>query len=335
MTPELVLVAATRGWCAGVERAVEIVERTLERYGPPVYVRKQIVHNRHVVESLTRRGVVFVDDERDAPHGAPIVFSAHGVSPEVHLRAAARGLQAVDAVCPLVTKVHREARRFASEGYDVVLIGHAGHEEVEGTMGEAPGAITLVETVEDVDRLEVRDPSRVAWISQTTLAVDETAQIVARLAARFPDVVGPRSEDICYATTNRQRAVKELADRCDLVLVIGSANSSNSNRLVEASHAQGTPAHLVDSSADVDDDWLDGVHVVGVTAGASAAEELVQELIAYFVARGTRRVEDLRVEPERIHFALPPTLTTAPARGATRAPRARGAPSASGARPPA
>ena len=328
--------AATRGWCAGVERAVEIVERTLDRYGPPIYVRRQIVHNRHVVESLTRRGVVFIDDEREAPVGARIVFSAHGVSPAVHRRAAARGLQAVDAVCPLVTKVHREARRFADEGYDVVLIGHAGHEEVEGTMGEAPGAITLVETVDDVDRLEVRDPGRVAWISQTTLAVDETAQIVARLTDRFPGIVGPRTEDICYATTNRQQAVKDLADRCDLVLVIGSANSSNSNRLVEASRTQGTPARLIDSSADIDDDWLEGVDVVGVTAGASAAEELVQELISYFVARGTGRVEDLRIEPERIHFALPPTLeaATAPARGATRAPRARGAPSASGGRPP-
>ena len=322
--PELVLVAATRGWCAGVERAIEMVERTLERYGPPIYVRKQIVHNRHVVEGFTRRGVVFVDDEREAPPGAHIVFSAHGVSPVVHRRAAARGLRAVDAVCPLVTKVHREARRFADAGYDVVLIGHAGHEEVEGTMGEAPGAIALVETAADVDRLEVRDPRRVAWISQTTLAVDETAQIVARLAARFPGLVGPRSEDICYATTNRQLAVKELAERCDLVLVIGSANSSNSKRLVEVAVAQGTPARLVDVAADVDDEWLEGVDVVGITAGASAAEGLVQELVAAFVARGTPRVEDLRVEPERIHFALPPTLApvSVPARGATRAPPA-------------
>ena len=322
--PELVLVAATRGWCAGVERAIEMVERTLERYGPPIYVRKQIVHNRHVVEGFTRRGVVFVDDEREAPPGAHIVFSAHGVSPVVHQRAAARGLRAVDAVCPLVTKVHREERRFADAGYDVVLIGHAGHEEVDVTMGEAPGAIALVETAADVDRLEVRDPRRVAWISQTTLAVDETAQIVARLAARFPGLVGPRSEDICYATTNRQLAVKELAERCDLVLVIGSANSSNSKRLVEVAVAQGTPARLVDVAADVDDEWLEGVDVVGITAGASAAEGLVQELVAAFVARGTPRVEDLRVEPERIHFALPPTLAPVmvPARGATRAPPA-------------
>jgi 4-hydroxy-3-methylbut-2-enyl diphosphate reductase len=318
-TPELVLVAATRGWCAGVERAVQIVERTLKRYGPPVYVRKQIVHNRHVVESLSSRGVIFVDDEREAPVGARIVFSAHGVSPAVHRQSAARRLQAVDAVCPLVTKVHREARRFVDQGYDVVLIGHAGHEEVEGTMGEVPAAITLVETTKDVDRLKVRDPGRVAWISQTTLAVDETAQIVARLTARFPDIVGPRTEDICYATTNRQRAVKELADRCDLVLVVGSANSSNSNRLVEASLSRGTPARLIDSSADVDDEWLEGVVVVGVTAGASAPEDLVQDLLSFFIARGTDRVEDLRVELERIHFALPAHLATV---GAANAPSA-------------
>jgi 4-hydroxy-3-methylbut-2-en-1-yl diphosphate reductase len=285
-----------------------MVERTLDRYGPPVYVRKQIVHNRHVVENLSNRGVIFVDDERDVPAGAHIVFSAHGVSPAVHERAAVRGLLAVDAVCPLVTKVHREARRFVDEGYDVVLIGHRGHEEVEGTMGEAPGAITLVERVEDVDRLQVRHSARVAWISQTTLAVDETAQIVARLIDRFPDIVGPRTEDICYATTNRQRAVKDLADRCDLVLVIGSANSSNSKRLVEASRSRGTPAHLIDNSADVREEWLEDVDVVGITAGASAPEELVAELLSFFVARGTCRIEDLRGDPERIHFPLPRTM---------------------------
>jgi 4-hydroxy-3-methylbut-2-en-1-yl diphosphate reductase len=306
--PSLVLIAPTRGWCAGVERAVRIVEETLDRHGPPVYVRKQIVHNRRVVERLRDRGVVFVEDESEVPAGARVVFSAHGVSPEVHERAVALRLIAVDAVCPLVTKVHNEARRFAASGYDVVLIGHAGHEEVEGTTGEAPDAITLVESAEDVDRLEVRDRTRIAWISQTTLAVDETAQIVARLKERFPQIVGPPSEDICYATTNRQQAVKELARRCDLVLVIGSPNSSNSRRLVETSRSCGTPAHLVDDSREVREEWLGGVDVVGVTAGASAPEELVEELVAFFVARGTPRVEDLRRELERVHFPLPRAL---------------------------
>ena len=306
--PSLVLIAPTRGWCAGVERAVQIVEETLNRYGPPVYVRKQIVHNRHVVERLSGRGVVFVEDEREVPAGARVVFSAHGVSPKVHERAAALRLITVDAVCPLVTKVHKEARRFSERGYDVVLIGHGGHEEVEGTMGEAPDAITLVERPEDVDRLEFRDPARIAWISQTTLAVDETSQIVARLRERFPQIVGPQTEDICYATTNRQQAVKELARRCDLVLVIGSSNSSNSKRLVETSRSCGTPTHLVDDSHGVREEWLGGVDVVGLTAGASAPEDLVEELVAFFVARGTPRVEDLRHEPERVHFPLPRTL---------------------------
>jgi 4-hydroxy-3-methylbut-2-enyl diphosphate reductase len=292
-----------------------MVERVLDRYGPPIYVRKQIVHNRHVVEQLTARGVVFVDDEREAPAGARIVFSAHGVSPVVHQRAAARDQVAFDAVCPLVTKVHREARRYASEGYEVVLIGHAGHEEVEGTMGEAPDEITLVETVEDVDRLEFGDPTRVAWVTQTTLGIVETEQIVARLAERFPDIVGPRTEDICYATTNRQRAVKELAELSDLVLVVGSENSSNSRRLLEAARACGTAAELVDDSGDVREEWLEGVDVVGVTAGASAPEELVQELVAFFVGRGASRVQDLRLALEPIHFPLPREMRKASAAG--------------------
>jgi 4-hydroxy-3-methylbut-2-enyl diphosphate reductase len=282
-----------------------MVERVLDRYGPPVFVRKQIVHNRHVVEQLTARGVVFVDDEREAPAGARIVFSAHGVSPVVHERAADLDQIAFDAVCPLVTKVHREARRYAADGYEVVLIGHAGHEEVEGTMGEAPDAITLVESVEDVDRIEVRDPARVAWVTQTTLGVDETEQIVARLTERFPSIVGPRTEDICYATTNRQRAVKELAERSDLVLVVGSKNSSNSRSLVETVHGCGTAAELIDRSTDVREEWLEDVNVLGVTAGASAPEDLVQEVVAFFVGRGTSRVEDLRLELEPIHFPLP------------------------------
>ena len=281
-----------------------MVERVLDRFGPPIYVRKQIVHNRHVVEQLAARGVVFVDDEREAPVGARIVFSAHGVSPAVHEHSARLGHVSFDAVCPLVTKVHREVRRFAADGYDVVLIGHAGHEEVEGTMAEAPG-VRLVERVEDVERLEVRDPARVAWVTQTTLGLDETEQIVARLRQRFPAIVGPRKEDICYATTNRQRAVKQLAERCDLVLVVGSPNSSNSRRLVETARSWGTRAELIDDSGDVLEAWLEDVAVVGVAAGASAPEELVQGLLAFFAARGTNRIEDLRLELEPVRFPVP------------------------------
>ncbi len=309
LVPDVIIVAASRGWCAGVERAVEMVERAVDRYGPPIYVRKQIVHNRHVVERLRARGVVFVEDEHEVPRGGRVVFSAHGVAPAVHERAEARELWSIDAVCPLVTKVHREARRFADACYDIVLIGHAGHEEVEGTMGEAPDAVQLVESVEDVDGIEIRDPERVAWICQTTLSVDDTAAIVERLKQRFPEIVGPRTEDICYATTNRQQAVKDLADRSDLVLVIGSKNSSNSQRLVESARSRGTTTYLIDDESEVREEWLEGVRVVGVTAGASAPEELTRELVAFFVSRGTPRVEDLRTELERIHFALPHELT--------------------------
>src|SRR5437763_8603069 len=258
-TVEKLLLAAPRGYCAGVDRAVQTVERALELYGAPVYVRKEIVHNKHVVEQLRARGAVFVDELDDTvPEGAITVFSAHGVSPAVHADAELRGLRTIDATCPLVTKVHREAVKFATEGYTIVLIGHAGHEEVEGTMGEAPDSIVLVETEEDVDRLEVEDPDRLAYISQTTLSVDETRAIINRLRERFPNIIGPRTDDICYATTNRQAAVKQMAPHCDLVLVIGSKNSSNSNRLVEVAHEHGAASHLIDNELQAGEEWLEG-----------------------------------------------------------------------------
>src|SRR5437660_826401 len=245
--PDKLLLASPRGYCAGVDRAVQTVEHALDLYGAPVYVRKEIVHNKHVVDELRARGAVFVESENEVPEGATVVFSAHGVAPGVHSNAAARSLRTIDATCPLVTKVHVEAKKFAADGYTIVLIGHAGHEEVEGTMGEAPDHIVLIETEEDVDRLEVDDPERVAYISQTTLSVDETTAIIARLRERFPAIIGPRTDDICYATTNRQAAVREMAGECDLVLVIGSRNSSNSNRLVEVARAHGAEAHLIDN----------------------------------------------------------------------------------------
>ncbi|WDT94666.1 4-hydroxy-3-methylbut-2-enyl diphosphate reductase [Thermoleophilum album] len=303
--PERLLLAAPRGYCAGVDRAVETVERALELYGPPVYVRKEIVHNKHVVETLRQRGAVFVDDESEVPEGEVVIFSAHGVAPAVHENARRRRLRTIDATCPLVTKVHVEARKFAAEGYTIVLIGHEGHEEVEGTMGEAPDRIVLVETEEDVDRLEVEDPNRVAYLTQTTLSVDETKRIIQRLRERFPNVVGPKSDDICYATTNRQMAVRELARQCDLVLVIGSRNSSNSNRLVEVAREHGAEAHLIDNESEVRDEWLEGKRTVGITSGASAPEELVQRLVAWFRARGVERVEELRTVDENVRFMLP------------------------------
>jgi 4-hydroxy-3-methylbut-2-enyl diphosphate reductase len=300
------LLAAPRGYCAGVDRAVQTVERALELYGAPVYVRKEIVHNKHVVEKLRERGAVFVDELDDAiPEAAVTVFSAHGVSPAVHADAERRGLQTIDATCPLVTKVHREALKFAQEDYTIVLIGHSGHEEVEGTMGEAPEHIALVETAEDVDRLEVADPERVAYVSQTTLSVDETRAIIARLRERFPAITGPRTDDICYATTNRQAAVKQMAPLCDLVLVIGSRNSSNSNRLVEVARDHGADSHLVDREDQVQQAWLEGVTTVGITSGASAPEELVERLVAWFRARGTERVEEFEVVREDVRFMLP------------------------------
>ncbi|TMM12618.1 MAG: 4-hydroxy-3-methylbut-2-enyl diphosphate reductase [Actinobacteria bacterium] len=309
--PERLLLAAPRGYCAGVDRAVQTVERALELYGPPVYVRKEIVHNKHVVEQLRERGAVFVDQETEVPEGETVVFSAHGVAPSVHANAERRTLRTIDATCPLVTKVHVEAKKFAAQGYTIVLIGHAGHEEVEGTMGEAPESIVLIETEEDVDRLEVEDPERVAYISQTTLSVDETDAIIARLRERFPSIVGPRTDDICYATTNRQAAVREMAGECDLVLVIGSKNSSNSNRLVEVARAHGAEAHLIDNELLVEEEWLEGKRTVGITSGASAPEELVQRLVDFFRERGTREVSEFEVVQEDVRFMLPKEIRKA------------------------
>ena len=263
VTPEKLLLAAPRGYCAGVDRAVQTVERALELHGPPVYVRKEIVHNKHVVDQLRERGAIFVDQETEVPEGSTVVFSAHGVAPTVHANAAARRLQTIDATCPLVTKVHVEAKKFAADGYTIVLIGHEGHEEVEGTMGEAPDHIVLVESEADVDALEIEDPDRVAYISQTTLSVDETRAIIGRLREKFPGIVGPRTDDICYATTNRQAAVKAMAGKCDLVLVIGSQNSSNSQRLVEVARDYGTDAYLIDNETQVREEWLEGKRVSG------------------------------------------------------------------------
>jgi 4-hydroxy-3-methylbut-2-en-1-yl diphosphate reductase len=311
VAPEKVLLAAPRGYCAGVDRAVQTVERALELHGAPVYVRKEIVHNKHVVEQLRERGAIFVEEETEVPEGATTVFSAHGVAPSVHANAAARQLQTIDATCPLVTKVHVEARKFAAEGYTIVLIGHAGHEEVEGTMGEAPESIVLVQTEEDVDALEVDDPERIAYISQTTLSVDETRAIINRLRERFPAIVGPRTDDICYATTNRQAAVKQLARECDLVLVIGSRNSSNSNRLVEVARECGAASHLIDHEGEVRPEWLDGMRVVGITSGASAPEELVQRLVTHFRELGTEDISELEVVQEDVRFMLPKTIRQA------------------------
>ncbi|MBA2580920.1 MAG: 4-hydroxy-3-methylbut-2-enyl diphosphate reductase [Thermoleophilaceae bacterium] len=303
--PEKLLLAAPRGYCAGVDRAVQTVERALELYGAPVYVRKEIVHNKHVVEQLRERGAIFVEQEHEVPEGETVVFSAHGVAPSVHAGAAERGLRTIDATCPLVTKVHVEARKFAAEGHTIVLIGHGGHEEVEGTMGEAPASIVLVETEDDVDRLELADPERVAYISQTTLAVDETAAIIARLRERFPAIVGPRTDDICYATTNRQMAVRQMARECDLVLVIGSRNSSNSNRLVEVARDHGADSYLIDNERQVREQWLEGKRVVGISSGASAPEELVQRLVDFFRARGTDDISEFEVVKEDVRFMLP------------------------------
>src|SRR4051795_10066082 len=311
-SPEKLLLAAPRGYCAGVDRAVQTVEHALEHYGAPVYVRKEIVHNKHVVEQLRERGAVFVDELDDTiPEGATTVFSAHGVSPAVHDEAQRRNLFTIDATCPLVTKVHREAVKFAAEGYTIVLIGHHGHEEVEGTMGEAPDHIVLVETEEDVDALEVADPEKLAYISQTTLSVDETRTIINRLREKFPHITGPRTDDICYATTNRQAAVKQMAPLCDLVLVIGSRNSSNSNRLVEVAREHGAASHLIDNESQVEEAWLDAVETVGITSGASAPEELVSRLVEFFRARGVDDVSEFEVVQEDVRFMLPKTIRQA------------------------
>jgi len=304
-----VLLAAPRGYCAGVDRAVVTVERALDLYGAPIYVRKQIVHNRHVVETLEQRGAVFVEELDEVPEGATVVFSAHGVSPAVQAEAKDRGLKAIDATCPLVTKVHHEARRFARDDLQVLLIGHAGHEEVEGTTGEAPEHITLVQSPEDVERLEIEDPSKVAWLSQTTLSVDETMEIVGRLRQKLPLLIDPPSDDICYATQNRQLAVKQIAREADLVIVVGSANSSNSVRLVEVALENGAKsAHRVDNAGEIDPAWLDGVAVVGVTSGASVPEDLVTGVLDFLQQRGFPAATEERLTEESLVFALPPEL---------------------------
>jgi 4-hydroxy-3-methylbut-2-en-1-yl diphosphate reductase len=316
MTSKRVLVAKPRGYCAGVDRAVEAVERALEQHGAPVYVRKQIVHNVHVVETLTERGAIFVDDTDDVPRGAIVVFSAHGVSPAVREQARERELRTIDATCPLVTKVHQEAKRFAREGYDILLVGHEGHEEVEGTAGEAPEHIQLVQTAADAAGITVRDPEKVVWLSQTTLSVDETMETVNALRARIPGLQNPPSDDICYATQNRQTAVKAMAPQCDLVLVVGSLNSSNSVRLVEVALQSGAgAAYLIDYARQIDDAWLDGVATIGVTSGASVPEVLVRGVLSYLAERGFPEAEELTTAEETLTFALPRELRPARANG--------------------
>ena len=314
-TVEKLLLAAPRGYCAGVDRAVQTVERALEIHGAPVYVRKEIVHNKHVVDALRERGAIFVEEQTEVPEGAVCVFSAHGIAPSVRTGADQRGLLTIDATCPLVTKVHREALRFAEEGYTIVLVGHDGHEEVEGTMGEAPDRIVLVQDADDVEALEVADPDRVAYITQTTLAVDETSAIIKRLRDRFPQIVGPRTDDICYATTNRQAAVKQMAASCDLMLVIGSRNSSNSVRLVEVARECGTEAQLIDNAGEVHEEWLQGRRVVGISSGASAPENLVAELVELFRARGVQDISEFEVVREDVRFMLPKQIREAVAAG--------------------
>jgi 4-hydroxy-3-methylbut-2-en-1-yl diphosphate reductase len=306
--PKRVLLASPRGYCAGVERAVDTVELALEHYGAPIYVRKQIVHNAHVVRELEERGAIFVDSEEEAPEGATIVFSAHGVAPVVHANAAARRLKTIDATCPLVTKVHVQAKRYAAEGYTVILIGHAGHEEVEGTMGEAPDSTILIESVEDAEALEFPADAKLAYITQTTLSVDETGEVIKVLRRRFPSIHAPKREDICYATSNRQWAVKEMLGEIELLLVIGSRNSSNSNRLVEVARANGVAAHLIDDETDIREEWLDGVETVGVTSGASAPEKLVTRVCDWFRARGVDDVSPYRLVDEDVEFRLPVEL---------------------------
>ncbi|MCO5309873.1 MAG: 4-hydroxy-3-methylbut-2-enyl diphosphate reductase [Austwickia sp.] len=304
-----VLLAAPRGYCAGVDRAVVTVEKALELYGAPVYVRKEIVHNKHVVQTLARRGAIFVEETDEVPEGATVVFSAHGVSPAVHEEAQARSLTTIDATCPLVTKVHREARRFADGDYDILLIGHEGHEEVVGTSGEAPEHITIVDGPEHVDQVSVRDPAKVVWLSQTTLSVDETMETVRRLRERFPQLLDPPSDDICYATQNRQQAVKIMAQDCDLMIVVGSRNSSNSVRLVEVALEHGARAgHLVDEAVELRDEWFAGVGTIGVTSGASVPEILVREVLADLAGRGYVDVQPVVAAQESVLFALPNEL---------------------------
>jgi 4-hydroxy-3-methylbut-2-enyl diphosphate reductase len=311
-----VLLAKPRGYCAGVDRAVQAVEVALERFGAPVYVRKQIVHNTHVVRSLEERGAIFVSETEEVPEGALVVFSAHGVAPQVREDAKARGLRTIDATCPLVTKVHNEAKRFAAQDYDILLIGHEGHEEVVGTTGEAPARIHLVDGPEGSDSVQIRDPGRVAWLSQTTLSVDETNQTVAALRERFPQLMDPPSDDICYATQNRQAAVKQIAGDCDVLIVVGSRNSSNSVRLVEVALEAGAPAaYLVDDASGVEQSWLDDAWTIGVTSGASVPDDLVSAVLDRLAESGFRSVEEVEAVQERMVFALPHELHRLPAAG--------------------
>jgi 4-hydroxy-3-methylbut-2-enyl diphosphate reductase len=311
-TSKRVLLAKPRGYCAGVDRAVQAVELALDKFGPPVYVRRQIVHNTYVVSSLEKRGAIFVTEVEQVPPGAVVVFSAHGIAPEVRTDAERRGLRTIDATCPLVTKVHNEARRFAAKDYDILLVGHAGHEEVVGTSGEAPARVRLVDGADGVANVEVTDPNRVVWLSQTTLSVDETAETVSALRERFPALLDPPSDDICYATQNRQAAVKAIAGQSDLVLVVGSPNSSNSVRLVEVAKDHGAPAaYLVDDAGEVDERWLDGVGTIGVTSGASVPEELVTSVLGKLAGYGFGAVEEVEAVPEDMTFALPRELRPA------------------------
>jgi 4-hydroxy-3-methylbut-2-enyl diphosphate reductase len=314
--PREVVLAAPRASCAGVERAIEVVERALDRYGAPVYMRKQIVHNRHVVDELERRGAVCVDQLEQVPDGATVVFSAHGVSPQVRAEARRRQLNVVDATCPLVNKVHAEARRFGADGFTIFLIGHEGHEEVEGTSGEMPEQIRVIDPEGDLDGLDVPDSERVAYLTQTTLAVDETRGVIERLRTRFPGIVGPRSDDICYATQNRQDAVRALATDCDLVLVVGSRNSSNSNRLVEVARRGGCPARLLDDESQLDPAWLHGVRRIGITAGASSPERMVQRMVGALTVLGPLARAEHSVADETIRFALPREVREASPLGA-------------------
>jgi 4-hydroxy-3-methylbut-2-enyl diphosphate reductase len=300
-----VLLASPRGYCAGVERAVETVEQALDHYGAPVYVRKQIVHNIHVVRDLEARGAIFVEEETEVPEGATLVYSAHGVAPSVHANSARLGHNVIDATCPLVTKVHVQARRYAEEGYTIVLIGHAGHEEVVGTTGEAPDATVLVQTVDEAEALEVPPGTKLAYVTQTTLSVDETGEIIKVLRRRFPEIRAPRKEDICYATSNRQWAVKDMLSEIDVLLVIGSRNSSNSNRLVETARANGTPAYLIDDETEIDEKWLEQAETVGITSGASAPEKLVNRVCDWFREQGVTDIEPYRLVDEDVTFRLP------------------------------
>ncbi len=307
--PKRVLLAAPRGYCAGVDRAVVSVEKALDLYGPPVYVRKEIVHNKYVVQSLESRGVIFVDEVEEIPEGSTVVFSAHGVAPTVHVESAERGLKTIDATCPLVTKVHAEARRFAAEGYQIVLVGHEGHEEVVGTTGEAPDVITLVQDPTEAAAVELPATDKLVWLSQTTLSVDETLQTIDVLKGRFPNLISPPSDDICYATQNRQVAVKEIAAECDVVIVVGSGNSSNSVRLAEvALQAGATSSFRVDGASELDERWFEGASTVGLTSGASVPEILVDEVLAWLAARGFGTIELVKTAEETLVFSLPPEL---------------------------